>query len=223
MELEKNSGSDLRNWQIAFFNLGLAVSIGTVLMAFEWNAEEAKPLLNVSGKDSDWNTDIIPITIQTLPPLPPAHVAPPEITIVDNQTKITDAFTLDINLPGDELIPEVILDGPPTVESVDEIVDFTEVQAQFIGGMDSWYRYLRKNLSYPKQAQRIGVGGTVLVRFVINTDGSVQDVEVVRSVDPSLDKAAVDVILDSPIWKPGLHHGKAVRSRMTIPIKFKLN
>lgn len=67
------------------------------------------------------------------------------------------------------------------------------------------------------------IQGTVLVRFVINTDGTVQDVEVVRSIDPTLDKAAVDVILNSPAWKAAMHHGRPVRTRMTMPIKFKLN
>jgi protein TonB len=117
----------------------------------------------------------------------------------------------------------VILEGPPSVEVADEILDFTEVQAQFQNGMEGWYKYLAKHLTYPRQAQRMGIEGNVLVRFVINTDGSVQDVELVRSVDPALDKAAVDVIVNSPQWKPGLHHGRPVRSRMTIPIKFKLN
>lgn len=223
MELKKNPGSDLRKWYGPFLNLGLAISAGAVLVAFEWKAEDEKPLLDLLNGTTDWETEIIPITIQTPPEVTPPPIVPPEIKIIDDDTKIEELFTLDINLPGDELIPEIKLEGPPTVETPDQILDFTEVQAQFQGGMEAWYTYLRSNLTYPKQAQRLGIDGTVLVRFVINTDGSIQDVEVVRPVDPTLDKAAVDVIVNSPAWKAARHHGKAVRSRMTIPIKFKLN
>ena len=222
MDTKKNSKSDLRRWQAPLFNLGLAFSLGVVLAAFEWKAKDEKPLLDISRGPTQWDIDFVPVTIQTPPPAPPP-VIPSEIEIVDNSTDVDNVFTIDLDLPVDQPLPEVILEGPPAVEVPDEILDFTQVQAQFKGGMQGWYDYLRENLTYPRQAQRIGIEGTVLVRFVVNINGSVQDVEVVRSVDPALDKAAVNVILNSPQWKPGLHHGRPVRSRMTIPIRFKLN
>jgi protein TonB len=223
MELKKNSHSDLRRWQGPVFNLGLAISVGAVLAAFEWKAEEEKPLLDLSRGTTNWDTDIIPITIQTPPEAPRPPIAPSKIEIVDNTTQIDDVFTIDLGIPENVALPEIKLEGPPVVETSDEILDFTQVRAEFKDGTDGWLKYLRSNLTYPRQAQRMGIEGTVLVRFVINTDGSVQDVEVVRSVDLDLDKAAIDVISKSPKWKPGLHHGRPVRSRMTIPIKFKLN
>lgn len=222
MESKKNAGSDLQRWYAPIFNLGLVISISLALVAFEWKAYEDKPLLEFSNGNTDWNTEVIPITIQTPPQAPPPQVAP-EIKIIDDDIKIDDVITIDINLPGDEDIPEIKLEAPPVVEQPDEILDYTEVQAEFQGGMDAWYAYLRDNLKYPKQPQRMGIEGTVFLRFVINTDGSIQDVEVVRSVDPSLDKAAVDVIQNSPKWNSARNRGRAVRSRMTIPIKFKLN
>lgn len=223
MELKKNSGSDLRRWQGPFFNLGLMLSVGAVLAAFEWKAEEEHPLLDISKGMTAWETDIIPITIQDPPPVTPPVVSPPEIKVIDNDIKVDQVFTFDINPNAAEIIAPVELAGPPTVEVPEEILDFTEVPAEFVGGMDAWYKYLRSNLSYPRQAQRMGIEGTVLVRFVVNTDGSIQDVEVVRQVDPALDKAAMDAVLDSPHWKAARHQGKPVRVRMTIPIKFKLN
>ena len=109
------------------------------------------------------------------------------------------------------------------METAPEIVDFTEVSASFKGGMEAWYEYLKSNLKYPRQEQKLGIEGTVIVRFVINTDGSIQDVEIVRSASEGLDQAAMAVIKNSPNWNPGKNGGRAVRSRMTIPIKFKLN
>lgn len=223
MELKKNNRADLRRWQGTFYNLGLATTVGAVLVAFEWKAKDEKPPLDLLNGTTEWNTEIIPITIQTPPPVTPPPVIPPEIKVVEDDIKVEDVFTIDVNGSEDEPIPAIELEGPPTIEIPDEILDYTEVQAQFQGGMDAWYKYLRSNLTYPKQAQRLGVQGTVLIRFVINTDGTIQDAEVVRPVDPSLDKAAIDVILNSPAWKAARHHGVPVRSRMTIPIKFKLN
>ncbi len=222
MELKKNPGSDLHRWYAPFFNFGLIVSVGAVLVAFEWKAYDNKPLLEIPNGNTNWDEDIIPITIQTPPQAPPPVVAP-EIKIIDNDIEPDKLLTIDMNLPNNEPIPEIKFEGPPTIETAPEILDFTEVRAQFQGGMDAWYAYLRDNLTYPKQPQRLGIEGTVFLRFVINTDGSIQDVEVVRSVDPILDKAAIEVIQNSPRWKSAFHHGRPVRSRMTIPIKFKLN
>lgn len=222
MELKKNPGSDLRKWNAPIFNFGLILSVSVVLVAFEWKAFEDKPLLEVTKENTNWEDDLIPVTIQTPPQVAPPLVVP-EIKIIDDEIKIEDVITIDINLPGVEDIPEIKLEGPPTIEKADEILDFTEVQAQFQGGMDAWYAYLKANLTYPKQPKRMGIEGTVFLRFVINTDGSIQEVEVVRSVDPLLDEAAVTVIQNSPKWKAAFHHGRPVRSRMTIPIKFKLN
>jgi periplasmic protein TonB len=223
MELKKNPGSDLRRWSAPLFHLGLVVAVGSVLVAFEWKAKEEKPLITLTGNESIWDDATIPITVQT-PPLPPPPVLPnPVIKSVTDTEKVVENTNWDLNLPSDVLIPEVKLEGPPVVEKGDEILDFTEEKAEFIGGMEAWYRYLKDKLSYPKLAQKMGEEGTVLVRFVINTDGSIQDVEVVRSVHPLLDQAAVNVIESSPQWKPAKHLGKLVRTRMTIPIKFKLN
>lgn len=222
MELKKNAGSDLQRWYAPFFNFGLILSVSAVLVAFEWKADEEKPLLNISNANTNWDTEIIPITIQ-VPPAAPPPVTAPQIKVIDDDIELDEILTIDINLPGDEIIPEIKLAGPPNIDVAAEILDFTEVQAQFQGGMDAWYAYLKANLTYPKQSQRMGIEGTVFLRFVINTDGSIQDVEVVRSVDALLDKEALEVIQNSPRWKSALHHGRPVRSRMTMPIKFKLN
>lgn len=222
MELKKNPGSDLRRWYAPIFNLGLIISVSTVLVAFEWKAYEDKPLISIPDGNADWDTDIIPITIQNPPQAPPPLIAP-EIKPIDNSIKIDEVIKIDLNYSPDDEIPEIKLESAPIIDTADEIIDFTEVQAEFLGGMDGWYAYLKSNLSYPKQPQRMGIEGTVFLRFVINLDGSIQDVEVVRSVDPALDQAARDVIQSSPKWKPAKHHGRSVRSRMTIPIKFKLN
>lgn len=222
MENKKNPSKDLRYWSGTLTNLGLMLSIGFVLVAFEWKAYEEKPMLFITDSNSHWEEEFTPPITITSPPPPP--IVPPKLQMIDDEIEIDQVEfpPIDIDLPLGEPIVEVSLVGPPIVENAPEIVDFAEVQASFKGGMEAWYSYLKENLTYPKQEQRMGMEGTVIVRFVINIDGSIQDVEVVRSASPGLDEAAKKVIENSPNWNPGKNGGRPVRSRMTIPIKFKL-
>jgi periplasmic protein TonB len=222
MENKKHPHKDLLRWRGALTNFGLMISISAVLAAFEWKAYEDKPLLDLDRDMSAWEDDFVPPITITLPPPPP--VVPPQIKVIDNEVKIDPQnFPLiDIDLPNDQAIPPVILDDLPVIEKAPEIVDFTEVMASFVGGMEAWYSYLKTHLKYPKQEQRMGIEGTVILRFVINIDGSIQDIEVIRSASPGLDQAAVIVIENSPKWNPGKNGGRPVRSRMTMPIRFKL-
>ena len=88
--------------------------------------------------------------------------------------------------------------------------------------MAACLKYLSQNIKYPVMAQENGIQGRVIVQFVVNSDGSIVDPVVVRSVDPSLDREALRVIQSMPKWKPGQQRGKAVRVRYTVPVTFKL-
>lgn len=103
-----------------------------------------------------------------------------------------------------------------------EICQIPERQPEFPGGMKALMEYLIKNIRYPKQCQKMGITGRVVVTFVINTDGSVSDVEVMKKVHPMLDKEAVRVIQEMPKWQPGMQKGKNVRVRFTMPVNFNL-
>lgn len=223
MENKKNPRLDLQRWNQVFLNLGLLIAVGTVLAAFEWKAYEEKPPMNLEDGITDWDILDIPITIQE-PPRAPDPVVIPQFKPTPDDIVLDDLPNFDLNVDPTTELPSVILDSvPPTIENADEIFDFTEVQASFVGGMQGWYEYLKKNLVYPKMEQRAGREGTVILSFVVNIDGSIEDVVVRRSAGEGLDEAAKKVIEASPKWEPGRFRGKAVRSRMTIPIRFKLN
>ena len=83
--------------------------------------------------------------------------------------------------------------------------------------------YLRKNIKYPRICQENNIQGRVLVTFIVNKDGAIVDPEVVKSVNPSLDKEALRVISGMPKWKPGSQRGKPVRVKYTVPVNFRLN
>lgn len=222
METKKNTKVDLKKWSGTLLNLGLVTSVGLTLLAFEWKSYSSGELKEINSTNEVWDIIDIPPTIQSPPPPPPIT---PEIIEKPNEVEVDDMnIEIDIFTIESEEIPEIVLpETPPRVDIADKIVDFTEVQASFIGGMEAWYQYLMKNLSYPNQAKRLGIEGTVLVRFVVNKDGSIQDVEIVRGIGGGCDQQAVDVIENSPEWNPGRMGGLPVRSRMVIPIKFKLN
>jgi TonB family protein len=94
--------------------------------------------------------------------------------------------------------------------------------ASFIGGLSGLYNYIGKSLRYPIAAQRAGIQGKVVVHFFINTDGSITDVKVVKSINEDLDAEAVRIIKNMPNWKPGRFEGQLVRNEFTLPINFKL-
>jgi len=105
----------------------------------------------------------------------------------------------------------------------DEIFDVVENSPEFPGGMGAWVDYLSKNLNYPTQARRIGIEGAVYVAFVVNTDGSIQDVQVLRGIGGGCDEEALRVVSYSPKWIAGKQRGKPVKVRMRLPIKFTLS
>jgi periplasmic protein TonB len=119
--------------------------------------------------------------------------------------------------------PEKELEIKKVEVKEDEIFTAVEQQAEFPGGMGAFGKFLQKNLKYPAAAQRANVSGKVYIQFVVNTDGSIQNVEVLKSVGFGCDEEAVRVIKSVPRWTPGKQSGRAVRSRFTIPISYTLS
>jgi TonB family protein len=103
-----------------------------------------------------------------------------------------------------------------------EIFDVVEEQPTPSGGMEGWNEYLSNTLKYPYQARRMGIEGTVIVMFEIHQDGSVLNPEILRGIGGGADEEAIRVVVNSPKWEPGRQRGKAVVTRMRLPIRFKL-
>ena len=105
----------------------------------------------------------------------------------------------------------------------EEIFMVVEDQPEFPGGTAALLEYLRKNIKYPAICRENNIQGRVLVTFIVNKDGAIVEPEVVKSVNPSLDKEALRVISQMPNWKPGSQRGKPVRVKYTVPVNFRLN
>ena len=117
---------------------------------------------------------------------------------------------------------EVIAQPEPPKEEEQKVFDYAEQMPSFPGGQGALNEYLSKTIRYPVAAEENGIQGRVIVQFVVEKDGSITDVRVVRSVDPSLDKEAVRVAKSMPRWIPGKQNGSAVRVKFTLPVSFRL-
>ena len=221
---KKSSKADLENKKSIFFEIGLATALLLALMAFEWKTSkniDVKPLLDNNGPIT---IDLIPITTpdKVIKPAPPKSIVIfDEIKIIANNLtpKYNDSIFNEPS-PSDNVFTIT-----PLVENeVDEPFISVAVMPKFgKGGLEEFRNdFVLKNLRYPQDAQNNGVDGWVFIEFVVEPDGRVTNVKVVRGVDPSLDKEAVRVVSSSPKWKPGKQRGKPVRVQFTIPIIFVL-
>ena len=111
---------------------------------------------------------------------------------------------------------------PPKHVEEDKVFDIVEQQPLFPGGQSALMQFLHDNIKYPVVAQENGVQGRVTVQFVVEKDGSITDVHVLRGVDPSLDKEAVRVVKSMPRWTPGKQNGTTVRVNYRLPVLFRL-
>jgi TonB family protein len=97
-----------------------------------------------------------------------------------------------------------------------------ETQPEFPGGMAELMKYIQKNIQYPSICKEKRLQGRVIVQFVVNTDSTINDVQVIKPVNPYFDKEAIRLVKSMPKWKPGEQYGKPVQVRFTLPVTFRL-
>lgn len=228
MEIKKSPKADLEGKKGIFFEVGLALALAILLFAFEWKSstEEISQFQTVAEEQIE--DEIIPITQQMVKPPPPPPAAPKlsdllniveDESSIDEELEIEDADDESDNTEIQDISDFGDYDGEDTGE--ENIFMVVEDMPQFPGGNVT--KWIAKNVKYPQLAQENGIQGKVSIKFVIEKDGSITDVQVSRGVDASLDREAVRVIKAMPKWKPGKQRGKAVRVSYTLPINFQLS
>jgi protein TonB len=227
MELKKNPKVDLARQSGLFFNMGLIVSLVLVLAAFEWKFYEDLQKVEL-GQLTDEFTEMEEIPITEMPPPPPPVLQQPEIVEVPDEEEIKQdiEMNLDVDVKQEvQVSAPVKIDAPPpppVEEEKDEVFMIVEDQPTFEGGMEAFYKFVGKNIEYPKQARRMGVEGKVFVQFVVDKDGGLNDIKVIKGIGAGCDEEAIRVLKESPKWKPGKQRGRPVKVRMSLPISFKL-
>ncbi|WP_129594018.1 energy transducer TonB [Seramator thermalis] len=225
-EIKKTPRANIENQKDTAILMGMVLALALVFVAFEWSTKTSKVDLSTVVQDVVAEEEI-EITRRDPtpppPPPPPAPEAPEIIQVVDTKVETR----IDINMEDDQSKAQIQTYTPPPPpkereEEEEEIFVVVENQPEFPGGQAAMMKFLSENIKYPVIAQENGIQGRVICNFVVERDGSITDVQVVRGVDPSLDKEAVRVIQSMPKWKPGMQRGKPVRVRFTLPVVFRL-
>ncbi|MBR3067817.1 MAG: energy transducer TonB [Prevotella sp.] len=155
--------------------------------------------------------------------------APQEVTKTQDETEKSDVAISSVTFDqGSDEGQQVLKQNEVVVEKVEQkeeetkVFEVVEQMPQFPGGDGALMQYLSSHIKYPVVAEENGIQGRVVCTFVVERNGSITDVRVVKSVDPSLDKEAVRVIKSMPNWIPGKQNGSAVRVKYTVPVTFRL-
>lgn len=234
MEIKKSQKADLEGKKSTSMLIGYVLVLAAIFVAFEWTQREKKVVELEPVFTSTFEEDMIPITQQQEITAPPPAAAPKiaeVLNIVDNETELVEE-----EVETSEEVNQAISTthgtgaaastGPtgPVVEVVEDetIYQIVEENPSFPGGDAACMKWLAENIKYPPICVEQGIQGRVIATFVVNRDGSIVDIEIVRSPDPYLSKEAERVLKMMPRWKPGKQRGKPVRVKFSLPVMFRL-
>jgi len=223
METKKHKSKDNEQNKSLFFQIGLCLALFIAFTAFEWKTHTAYSIIN-SGEIPFEPIEPVPITPpEPIPPEPPKPIALFIQEVNDDVVTITQNLFDPEQFDYLNYIPHLPIELPEEVENTDNtIILVPGTPASFPGGEEALFEYLRTNTIYPRDAIIDYLTGTVYVQFVIEKDGSVSNITVVRGVHPLLDAEATRVVQKMPSWIPGKQYERPVRVWQTLPIKFSL-
>lgn len=224
MEIRKHPKADLERKRTYLFQIGMIISLVFALMAFEYKSYEKTSIDLPKGAGLQLVDEIIPVTIQKEKPLPPAPKVNLVIKVVDNLDKADEGIDIDAFADDNTSVPDYVpeIEDEPEVLPDDIPVAIPEVMPEFPGGLSALYEFLKDNVNYPEFAKKVNIQGTVYVSFVVEKDGSVSNVEILRGIGGGCDEEAVRVVKSMPPWKPGRQMGRPVRVAYKLPIRFTL-
>ncbi|HPK05496.1 MAG TPA: energy transducer TonB [Bacteroidales bacterium] len=226
MNTKKTPKADLENKRVLFIQLGIIFTLAIVLLAFEWKTYD-RILTDLGTRDVvEIPEEMIEITRQDQPPPP---VAPPPQTtqfkIVEDDVDIKDDFIIDVDVDQkteiEAYVPPVSV-GEEEEVAEQEIFIVVEDAPQYPGGDEARIRFLNDNIRYPQMARESGIQGIVYITFVVERDGSITDVRILRPIGGGCDEEAIRVIKAMPKWTPGKQRGRPVRVQFNMPIRFTL-
>lgn len=223
MNTKKTPRKNLENKKSLFLEIGFAIALTGVLLAFQYRITE-RTLPDIPGSPELMIEQEIIENIIPPKPEPPKPPDPTTFTPVPDETEI-DEPTIDINVDVFQPNPELLIPDLPVYvepEFGDEAVDFAEIMPEFPGGEAALRRYLANTLQYPRIAIENRIQGTVFVSFVVERDGSISEIRVLRGIGGGCDEEAIRAIQNMPRWKPGRQGAHPVRVRYNLPVAFRL-
>ncbi len=207
---------------ITWFSFSL--SIFAIILVFEWKSFDEGSQVQLSSLAVDFE-ELIDVPITQQPPPPQPAIQQPMIIEVPDDEEIEEdiKIDLDINMNEEDVIEEIILLPALEEEVAETIWQIVQEMPSPVGGLEAFYAYLNKNLKYPSQASRMNIQGRVFMAFVVEKDGSLTDVKVMKGIGAGCDEESIRVLENAPKWNPGKQRGVPVRVRYSFPIAFRLN
>jgi periplasmic protein TonB len=224
MNTQKTSQQKLEGRKGIFLKTGIIIAMAGVLLAFQYRVMERK-LPDIQGPVVE--APEIDLLVFTLPK-PPDPPKPPErqdLQIAPDDIDIDDFFPeIDVEgLPDTEVTDYAPIFRDDEDEVVEDLVfDRPEIMPEFPGGLQALYAYLGRVINYPTMAANLNIEGVVFVGFVIERDGSVSNVHVIRGIGAGCDEEAVRAIENMPRWNPGQMGTQPVRVNYRLPVRFRL-
>ncbi|MBO7460743.1 MAG: energy transducer TonB [Bacteroidales bacterium] len=225
MEIKKSPKANLDDKRLTFTLIGLVVALFVIWRVFEYRSYD-KQQYEAFARTVEVMDEEMEITKQEQPK-PQVQAPKPQVTqiqVVEDDTEVED---IDINaeVDQDEVIEEYVYEAPEIEEEEiveEEVFLSVEENPEFPGGTAKLLEYVQKNLKYPMMARESDIQGRVFVGFVVEKDGSISNVRVLRGIGGGCDEEAVRVVQTLPKFKPGKQRGNPVRVQYTLPIVFKL-
>lgn len=225
MEAKKTPKANLENKRTLFTQIGLVLTLAIVFAAFEWKRYDKVEVNQFQLEAPVIEQEIVPITRETNTPPPPPKPQVIELNIVEDDTEVENELEIDVEADQETKIEEYV---PPPVEEVEEevveaeIFTVVEQMPEFPGGAEKLMKYLGENIQYPQMAREVGVQGTVYVTFVVEGNGQITGVRILRGIGSGCDEEAIRVVKSMPSWKPGKQRNRPVRVQFNLPVKFVL-
>jgi len=225
MEEKKSPKADLENKKLMFIQIGMIISLLIAWLTFEHKNYDKREIdESLLNREIVEDLEMTEITKQEEPKPQPVEMPKQttQLEIVQDDVEVED---IEINAEVDqqEVIEEYV---PVEVEEEEvqeqEIFQIVEEMPAFPGGEAKLMEYVAKNIKYPQIARETGIQGRVFVGFVVEPDGSISNVKLLRGIGGGCDEEAMRVIKSLAKWKPGKQRGKAVRVSYQIPVVFKL-
>lgn len=230
MEIKKDPRVDLKQRRQTYWLTGLTSILAVLFIAFEWTNVTHKYVRNHFGiTDIDPEEDMI-LTLQPSTPPPPPPPMPEVVEILTVVTDDTEVAEIEVQSTESEsdmeiqLLSNTTVDEPLVEEDADvnSVFIIVEQNPEFPGGPKALMEYLSKSIRYPSFEAEMGITGKVVLSFVVERDGSITDIQEVRSPSEGLTKEAYRVVQNMPKWKPGKQRGKNVRVKYILPLTFRL-
>lgn len=230
MEIKKSNTANLESQRLTAFLLGVILVLSFAIVALEYNsADDASQSADIDFDLLMDDAEMMPIAqdeeIVAIETPSEEEAVNDEVIAVDNDADISlpeevagsDGVASEEVAPAEEIVEDEV---PATINPLHFRV--VEDLPQYPGGATEFIKWLSKNLRYPAKAKKAGVEGKVVVQFIVEKDGSISNLEVVKSVDASLDNEALRVMRKMPNWTPGIQNDEPCRTLVSVPIVFHL-